>query len=233
VAVCADSIRDYVSHKDKPDAVFPDGCIISKEEAVSLFPSTGSWHFVNIPVPAALNPAAHPDDVLENACAERPPCILTQIDHFTAQLNDKTLAKRTRAIALMFLVHLVGDLHQPLHAVARQNDRGGNEVFVKVGSQVGRLHSIWDSYFVDSLEEADVSSVVAAGKGTPKTWAWESYDTAVKNVYADIPVQASTLENPVVLSDPQYREAATRVVKHRLRAASMRLAELLTKALGS
>ena len=232
LASCADSIRDYVSNKNNPNFMFPGGCIISKEEAVAMFPSTGSWHFVNIPVPAAANPGRRPDDVLTKACAERPPCILTQIEHFTDQLKDKSLDNRSRAIAVMFLVHLVGDLHQPLHAVARQNDRGGNDVFVKVGSHVGRLHQLWDTYVVEPLDAEDVYTTGSAGKGSPKTWAWESYEAALETAYAGIPVQPSSFENPIPLPDPQYQAAATQAAKRRLHSASLRLAELLTKALG-
>lgn len=231
IASCADSIRDYVSNKDKPDAVFPSGCIVTKEEAVSMFPSSGSWHYVNIPVPAASDPSSHPKAALQQACAERPPCILTQIERFTAQLKNKNLDTRTRAIALMFLVHLVGDLHQPLHAVNRNDDRGGNEVFVKIGTRVGRLHSLWDSFFMESIEEADVQSLANSGGGKPSQWAWESYDAAQRTVYNHVPLTATSFENPVILPDPAYRDAAARVIKMRLRAASIRLADLLAKAL--
>jgi hypothetical protein len=233
IASCADSIRDYVAGKDKPGVTLPGNCFVTEKEALAMFPRTGSWHFVNIPVPASANPFAHPKSVLRQACAAAAPCITTQIEYFTAQLKNKHLDKKTRAIALMFLVHLVGDIHQPLHAVERNKDRGGNEVFVSLGSQTGRLHRLWDSFFVEPLEEVDVEGVAPLFGGKPDTWAWESYDAARQTVYANIPIEPSTLETPIKLRDPDYRNAAVPVVKKRLRTASLRLAELLAKTLRS
>lgn len=233
LAVCADSIRDYVSGRNRPDATYPGYCLLSEQEAVTRFPNTGSWHFVNIPVPAGPNPSAHKNSVLRDACAANAPCILSQIEHFERQLKDKRLDKPSRAIALMFLVHLVGDLHQPLHAVARNNDKGGNEVFVRVGAHTGRLHGLWDSFLVEPLQDDDVAEVRVRAHGRPDHWAWESYDASRLTVYAAIPVQPSTFENPIVLPDPAYRDAAIPVVKRRLRQASLRLADLLAKALAN
>jgi hypothetical protein len=234
IAVCADAIRDFVSGKQRPNpSALPGNCLVTEQEAAVMFPNTGSWHFVNIPVPAAASLSAHPNAVLVKACEAHAPCVISQIEHFTAQLKDKSLDKRTRAIALMFLVHLVGDVHQPLHAVARNNDRGGNDVFVRVGTHTGRLHGLWDSFLVEGIEDAAVRRLVAAGKGGAERWAWESYDAARKFVYHGVPIQATTFETPVVLPDPAYREAAVPVIKARLKAASIRLANLIAKALSS
>ena len=147
------------------------------------------------------------------ACEAGAPCIVTQIEHFTAKLKDKKLDTRKRAIALMFLVHLVGDVHQPLHVVARNNDRGGNEVFVRVARRTGRLHHLWDSSFVDALKEGDIERVAAAGGGDAKAWAWESYDAVQKIVYKGIPIQPSTAENPIVLPHA-YRTLLCRSWRH-------------------
>jgi hypothetical protein len=231
IAACADSIRDYVSGRDRPTVTLPSNCLLTEQEAVQMFPNTGTWHYVNIPVPASANPSAHPDLVLKQACAANAPCVTQQIEHFTEQLKNKRLDRKTRAIALMFLIHLVGDLHQPLHAVARNKDRGGNDVFVKVGDHTARLHGLWDSFFVEPLQESEVESVAAGGHGKPKNWAWESYDAARLTVYNSVPIRPSTFENPIVLPEAAYREAAVPVVKKRLRAASLRLADLLAKAL--
>jgi hypothetical protein len=146
-------------------------------------------------------------------------------------LKDKKLDSRTRAMALMFLVHLVGDLHQPLHAVDRNKDRGGNNVFIRLGRHAGRLHGLWDSFFVEPLEEADLESSPGVSGGSPRSWAWESYEVARTVVYRGVPVQPSTAENPIVLPDPGYREAAVPIVKARLKSASVRLADLLAKTL--
>ena len=234
VSVCADSIRDFVSGRERPNPpALPGNCMVTEQEAVTRFKSTSSWHFVNIPVPAAPRASAHPNAVLVRACEAHSPCIVTQIEHFAAQLKNKKLDKKTRAIALMFLVHLVGDLHQPLHAVARNDDRGGNEVFVRVGTHTGRLHGVWDSYFVEQIDAADVERGVAPRQSDSRTWAWESYDAARQFVYPGVPIQATAFENPIALPDPSYKDAAVPVIKARLLAASIRLANLIAKSLSS
>jgi hypothetical protein len=105
-------------------------------------------------------------------------------------------------------------------------------VFVKLGSQTARLHSLWDTHLVEPLQEVELGGSVKAGNKTPKSWAWESYDAAVHVAYRDIPVRPSTFQNPIVIPEPHYRALATDIVKQRLYAASVRLADLLAAAVG-
>lgn len=69
---------------------------------------------------------------------------LTKIEQFTATLHDTSLPPQTRLEALKFLVHFVGDVHQPLDA-SDNNDRGGNEVRLVFEGRRTNLHAIWDS----------------------------------------------------------------------------------------
>src|SRR4051794_4495916 len=78
IAVCADSIRDYVRDRDKPGVVLPDNCLVTKQQAIEQFPTTGSWHFINIPLSSDSHFSAHPDSILEQACAANAPCVTTQ-----------------------------------------------------------------------------------------------------------------------------------------------------------
>ncbi|MEO8035411.1 MAG: S1/P1 nuclease, partial [Acidobacteriota bacterium] len=88
-------------------------------------PETSNWHFVNIPK----------DDTAYDEARDCPPqasevgrdCAVAAIEHFTSVVSDATAPKATRARALTFLVHFVGDIHQPLHS-ANNNDLGGNKV---------------------------------------------------------------------------------------------------------
>src|SRR5512139_924436 len=87
-------------------------------------PETARWHFVNIPLgDGHYNPARD--------CVPSPQgdCIIAAIDRFSAILADPSRPQDERAEALKFLVHLVADLHQPLHAT-NNNDRGGNDTKV-------------------------------------------------------------------------------------------------------
>lgn len=231
IASCADSIRDFVRDKEKPDAMFPDNCLLTRAQAIAQFPNTASWHFVNIPVPASGDPAAHPDSVVEQACALGAPCIITQIREFSARLKNKKLPPESRALALMFLVHLVADIHQPLHSVDRNKDRGGNLVWVKLGGQVTRLHSLWDTVLLEKIDPATIGGRIDTSHKTAKSWAWESYDRARLTAYKNVPVRPSAEDNPIVLQDPDYRVEAEQVIRERLHAASLRLTDLLVSAL--
>jgi hypothetical protein len=226
VALCADSVREYV--RQPADARLPANCVLTNEEAKSRFSDSARWHYINIPAAAP----SRSDAVLNQACPPDKPCAVTQIELFRKQLGNKKLANRDRLIALIFLTHLVADLHQPLHAVQRNKDAGGNEVIVKLGSQTAKLHSLWDTQLVEPIQEVELGGTVKAGNKTPKSWAWESYDAAVNVAYSEVPLRPSTFQNPIVIPEPHYRGVATDTIKQRLYAASVRLADLLAAAVG-
>ncbi len=69
---------------------------------------------------------------------------------FMAILADTGASKQERATALRWLVHLVGDIHQPMHN-AYAEDRGGNRVRVKWFGDNTNLHAVWDTHLIESL----------------------------------------------------------------------------------
>jgi hypothetical protein len=73
---------------------------------------------------------------------------LQALDHFSAVLRDPNSSRADKQLALRFVVHLVGDLHQPLH-VGRCCDKGGNDVKVTWFGKPANLHAVWDSMLVD------------------------------------------------------------------------------------
>lgn len=98
--------------------------------------------------------------------------LYTQIQAMQAQLKDKSLPDEQRRIALKFLIHLVGDLHQPLHA-GRDEDEGGNKIVVYWFGDKTNLHSVWDTKFIESqqysyTEYAQLLDI--AGKDQVKAW---------------------------------------------------------------
>ncbi len=112
--------------------------------------ATREWHFVDIELDA-------PD--LDRACFGHPPtpagtlasngpakdCVVDKIEAFTAELANPATDPAERIVALKFVLHLVGDLHQPLHA-ADNHDRGGNDKRASAtGVPAGTLHHFWDS----------------------------------------------------------------------------------------
>jgi hypothetical protein len=73
------------------------------------------------------------------------------LNKFRATLLDPVTSKADRQLALRFIVHLVADLHQPLHA-GKPGDRGGNDVKVKWFGRDTNLHAVWDSALVDDQQ---------------------------------------------------------------------------------
>ena len=99
-------------------------------------PGSMSWHFVNVPI------WAHHYDPRD---CRRQGCVVSKIADFKATLQDRNLPVARRRTALRFLVHLVQDVHQPMH-VADRNDRGGNNVQLRYGRYDNtNLHQVWDS----------------------------------------------------------------------------------------
>lgn len=77
--------------------------------------------------------------------------ILLALEKAESQLRDPSLSRQHRRQALAFLIHLVADIHQPLH-VGRRDDRGGNEILVKWLGKDSNLHRVWDSGIINSTK---------------------------------------------------------------------------------
>ena len=103
---------------------------------------TPSWHFVNIPDD---QPAYNQPRDCNKGCA------VTAIDQSKGTLENCAATPDSRRLALKMLVHLVGDVHQPLHATdrtdayTRKDDRGGNDIPVTFFGKASNLHEVWDT----------------------------------------------------------------------------------------
>lgn len=98
----------------------------------------GPWHYCTIPDGMTYAEAGLPKEK----------DIIWAIDKFSNDLKSDTASLETRQIALKSIVHLIGDLHQPLH-VGNGEDRGGNDVKVTYFYQNSNLHRVWDSGIID------------------------------------------------------------------------------------
>ena len=193
---------------------------------------TGPWHYVDIPTDAKAfdeqRDGRHGNNVID------------KINDFSKVLADKKASKADRAEALKFLVHFVGDLHQPLHCAERNKDRGGNGrlVFFLDQPRATNLHSVWDTSIllhhkgrtrIFDYAQALNSNITPErakewAKGTSEAWANESHDLAVTVVYAGVPEGGA----PPKL-DLAYVQKAEPVIDEQLQRAGVRLAMLLNK----
>jgi S1/P1 Nuclease len=210
-------------------------------------PETGDWHFVDIEL-------EHPD--LQSACfgfpaanpaSEGPAhdCIVNKVSEFTKELADRTTPATERLLALKFLLHFVGDMHQPLH-VSDNHDKGGNCVLVSLGGpRAVKLHGYWDTGVLQSLgEDPQAAAEALVGritpqnkaaweKGGPQTWALEGFDIA-KNVVYTIGSKPGCTRDPSPLSlPPGYDQTARDTAAVQLEKAGVRLAAVLNGALGN
>jgi hypothetical protein len=196
-------------------------------------PETAPWHYVNIPInPPDGTPPAY------DARRDCPSgdCVVARIGAFETVLRNKQAPPRQRLEALKFLIHLVGDINQPLHCADNQ-DRRGNEVNVDFIGLRTNLHAVWDSGILGAahirderayaLELAHSISPAEAEKwrsGTPADWADDSYGVARNLIYGVWP------HDPGALPE-SYEQKGIYVVQVQLEKGGVRLAAVLNEAL--
>lgn len=193
---------------------------------------TSSWHYQNVEI-------CKPFD-LKSACAGGN-CVSAQIDGNFALLKDRLLPDNVRLEALAFLVHFVGDLHQPLHA-GDHGDRGGNDLKASFGAMTGyNLHSIWDGLLAERAISAAPTLVqhvsdaqrAVISAGSTRDWSEESWAISRDIVYARaVPgdVCGAKPEAPVIIDEADVM-ASRDVLRRQVLRGGIRLAHLLDEAL--
>lgn len=180
---------------------------------------TKTWHYKNI----------DPDETFENAPVLKTGDVVTAIREQVKILSDPK-SKEDKSLALKILIHLVGDIHQPMH-MGRRQDRGGNAVRVKYFYNNSNLHSIWDTKILESghnwtytewknqIDRAIADEVVAIlSDGTPEKWGKETYLIA-KDIYETTPAESELSFD--------YIAKWTPVIENQLLKGGLRLADLL------
>lgn len=204
-------------------------------------PETYGWHFVDIPCNAdgfsGPRDCYRPNEKSAAAREDHHNCVVDRIEIFRRILADTRAPKSDRVEALKFLIHFVGDLHQPLHAVGEA--RGGNDIHVSVfgspacGGRPCNLHFVWDEALIDhagqseAQELADLERLISHRHlqrepiGTPEDWGNQSFRLAK---------QAWLNDGGSV--DETYYERNIEMVKEQLARAGIRLAAVLNQTLG-
>jgi hypothetical protein len=205
-------------------------------------------HYVDFP----FKPAGQPSSV--HTQPPEPINLLDALPRHLQVLRDPHASDEARAFALSFLFHLVGDVHQPLHATQLfttdypNGDEGGNKVFVTVPSdpRPWNLHSLWDAAVIRSYSFGQVRSAAQTllsqpsmrratypelSDHDPRRWARnESYVLAVHRAYLDGALQAGTSEataKPVPSGYMAGMNGVTATATRRIVLAGYRLSDLL------
>ena len=242
------------------EATWADVLRDKSEEARS---ATAAWHsvrfkpdtpdlaracFNHTPLPGGY-PASH---------GPRENCSVDKIVQFAAELKNPETSSFEKLVALQFLLNLVGDLNDPLHAIDR-GDQGGECVALQVGSTPPvRLSSYWTSTLVGEVVGPDpakgaariAASVPTAesqklSEGTPEAWALDTFEVAKSVTYSFTAGQpqgkhsfpppagqiAACAEADLYRVGPEYETKALAAVKTQLAKAGLRLARVLRDSL--
>jgi hypothetical protein len=193
-----------------------------KSDTTHQYDATSKWHYVDLPGNIGR------DVFVQDLKGLKGENLYTQIPAMIAQIKDKSLPLEKRQNALKFLIHFVGDLHQPLH-VGRDEDQGGNKIQLTWFKKPTNLHSLWDSGLIDNTqysytEYATVLDVKtkdeqkAIQQSSLEDWFYESHVTADK-IYAQSPDGADLSYKYVYIFQD--------VLNDQLLKGGLRLAEVL------
>jgi nuclease S1 len=216
-----EAVRDILDGQSLADAsVWADNIRQYRHDADKL-------HYVNIPL-------ADTRYVPERHCPGGQ-CIIAAIEQERHLLADPAASREERAEALRFLIHFMGDMHQPLH-VGDDGDRGGNQRAVIFLGHPTDLHKVWDGEMIDSsvanqdeyfellrkrMRSLDLKALEA---GTVVDWAMEGHRIAAEHVYR-LPRDGRI--------GRAYVRANRPIIDRALIAGGVRLAKVLNEALAN
>ncbi len=206
------------------------------DEIKGLRPSTRTWHYVTLqadsPGYASALAAGRPPDS---------PNVVTALTASLAVLADVGAGRYAREEALKWTIHLVGDMHQPLH-VGEDRDRGGNLAKVKVGRRTRNLHEVWDHVLLERLNlpadslrallarslAADPAFIDRHAGGTPAAWTDETHAKTA----ACYMLHGRRMRRGIAVSlDRTYLRPNTLAALAQIKIAAVRLAWALNRAL--
>jgi hypothetical protein len=235
-------------------ASWPD-IIRGTQEYAEKYPHNGRWHFVEFDVTKRYN------DEFELALPGDGQDIVSQIRRWRDELATGKLDPEGRLDGLRFLVHFVGDIHQPMHCAYRYGDMGGN--MIPVNSFQGQhysfgpetqmdyaqsIHSVWDEALVNELmagrsahavaqqlrKEITPNQVAWWSTDDPMIWATDSYWRARKDAYrwADgTSLPYKWMRPGMDMTRANYIDAKLPLVREQLQKGGVRLAHALNRAL--
>lgn len=188
------------------------------------YKQTGPWHYINLPF--GLSREAFDQAIYGMTARNVYDALSTQ----EQTLFNPSAPRDVKIEALKFIVHLIGDLHQPMH-VSREEDQGGNKIQVNYEGKGTNLHALWDSRLLehegltDQALAAKVDTVSAARvkqlQGDPLLdWLWESYGVSTQ-LYGEVEAMSNR-----TITDAYY-QAHIGIAEARLEKAGVRLAGVL------
>jgi hypothetical protein len=191
---------------------------------------TGPWHYIDIPI-------NKPHLDMKRDCPAGN-CVIAKIEDFEKVLAAPASTPEQRKEALMFVVHFIGDMHQPLHC-ADNKDKGGNDVKLDFFGRPSNLHTVWDSGLLGRMGSEEEMFIALNRDLTPRharkwargeveDWAEQSHKAGQRTVYGKLPAAPAGGQITV---DARYEQIAAPLIKDQIEKAGIRLAAVLNATL--
>jgi hypothetical protein len=212
-----------------------------------------TWHYINYPVVppgSAVKASDHePPSNQENVVTKLPVCV----DKIRTGTDEE------KAIYLAWLLHLVGDAHQPLHCVAMyseqfpRGDKGGNDAFIRIRSSPVKLHAFWDGLLGNGTSAGSINANVREIEGMMhekaadvqkeldahpsfESWGREGQELARSVAYLNGELKVSAFSGRRIAADADvptapdgYAQNCGRVARMQVGKAGLRLADQLKR----
>jgi hypothetical protein len=180
------------------------------------------WHYVNI----------EDKKKYKDTPPDKEGDVIWAVEHFSETLNNKQSSAQERKVALSFLVHFVGDLHQPLH-VSRKADLGGNTIALRWFGKKTNLHEVWDEKIIEleQLSFTEYAAFIERSVGANESWEKDPLLTWIEESLALRPLVYDFPQKPTRYWEYEYRFKTHKVLYKRLIQAGIRLAALLNRIL--
>lgn len=194
------------------------------------YKGTDKWHYINLP--GGISTLQQFASTVNSLKGDN---VYTAVLKCRETLRMTGATRSQKADALRFLVHLVEDLHQPMH-VSHAEDRGGNSIAVEYRSAKSNLHTVWDSKLIDDqmmgyekianrYDDVAQPQIETWQKDSVLQWIWESYQ-ASEILYAEVAKPGGRVMKRA------YYKAHIPIVRNRITMSGMRLAGMLNDIFG-
>jgi hypothetical protein len=185
---------------------------------------TAPWHYINLPLGLSYT------EFEKTVTGMTQPNVYSALLEQEKLIGDPSVSKEKKAEALKFIVHFVGDLHQPMH-VSREEDKGGNTIQLNYEGQGTNLHAVWDSKLIDhqgldyeqlahKVDQATPAQITQWQSDPIVKWLWESYEVSSK-LYSEVDAMKGRAIGQ------EYYDAHIDIIGQRLDQAGIRLAGVL------
>jgi len=209
-----------------------------------------AWHYVNIPF--------RPGEVEAQAKIPEGESIISAFSDNRSTVKSAAADAKDRAVALCWMFHLTGDIHQPLHTTKLvtnqfpepEGDRGGTRFYIRVkpNSKTISLHQLWDGLILGSDKFQAVRNEATALRNKPDfkrenfteqlavkpftDWALETFSVAVEQAYRKGTLQGSTDKNNGVVLPDDYTDKVKAVAERQIVVAGYRISDAMAEVFG-